>query len=64
MITSIRNLINTEDGTYQFLVYKSWSKLFAADMDQIDIFQQWNQTIYIKVPTFTEAYIINKLTEM
>ena len=33
-------------------------------MDQIDIFQHWNQTIYIKVPTFTEAYIIDKLTEM
>ena len=64
MVTSIRKLTKTEDGTHQFLVYKSWSKLFAADMDQIDIFQHWNQTIYIKVPTFTEAYIIDKLTEM
>ena len=39
-IISLRKLLNNNDGTYQYMLYKKLSKLFQTDMEQITIL--WN----------------------
>ena len=47
----------------KYLVGKSNSKLFAANIDQIIIFLHCHKVIYIKRSTFAESETLNKLTK-
>ena len=53
----------TKYKTYQTLVEKPHSKFLRADIDQIFISQQWQQSTFIKTPTTTKANILYNLTE-
>ena len=63
LINDIRNTIRTKHETYQLLVDNPNSKFFMVDIDQIFIFQKWQRTNFISIPTNTEADIHCKFTE-
>ena len=46
-IISLRKLLNNNDGTYQYMLYKKLSKLFQTDMEQITILWNWHQIFSI-----------------
>ena len=45
IVDYVRNMINNEQNTYQYLVYNQHYKLFVIYIDQIIFFQQWQQSI-------------------
>ena len=63
-ISSVRKLPNAIYESYQYLVDKEHSKLFAVNKDQIVIFQAWHQDSSRKNSTLKEIEIMDNLTEI